>query len=175
MKKNLTFFLYLFLPITISAQGYIEKQRLQLLDMCEAISMAYNIQDSICISKYFGENCLFLENRYHTNDSLPDKNSYIASGSYRKFWGKLKKAWRIDNNFKCKLDEISIKQSPKNLTFYGMSFRQVWENTKYCDISYMFLVIEVRDGQEPIIHACVWSNEANIRRDRLPSLSDFDI
>lgn len=178
MRQISTILMCFLLSITVNAQEHIEKQRMQILDLCEAINMAYNIKDSIGLKNYFGGNSLFLEDTcHHTKDSLQRYKSYVIKNSYERFWKELKTAWEEGNNFKCKINEITVTQSPRTSNIYGLSFRQTWKNAHYDNDSYMFFVIEIPDDQEPIIHVCVWTKDINIHEGKkmLPSLSDFDI
>ena len=65
--------------------------------------------------------------------------------------------WVIDrNSFTIKFDEIEILQHETQRNIYGVTLQQKWKADSYSDEGWLFLMMDFRDEENPIIWARAW-------------------
>jgi hypothetical protein len=55
-----------------------------------------------------------------------------------------------------KFDGIKITQHPRYPEVYGINLKQSWKSPGYGDDGYLFLMIDFKDENKPVIHVRAW-------------------
>lgn len=74
----------------------------------------------------------------------------------------------------------AITQSRKNTKMYGVRVRQDWKSSNYSDTGYLFLLWEIPDDDDPVIHVRTWQpskvNNVEVKPDdSISTLGGFDL
>ena len=62
----------------------------------------------------------------------------------------------IDGKLDMSYSQFESYVHPEIENIYSATFRQRWETQKYTDVGYVTLMIDLRDGSEPVIHTRKW-------------------
>ena len=76
-------------------------------------------------------------------------------------------------------DEVEVIQHPKWTNIYGVTLKQEWHSNRYSDVGFIFLMIDFKDENHPLIQVRTWQPEKLdgkvLSRDEVFSLGDFNI
>ncbi len=158
-----------------------------ILDFMERFRMAYNAKDAEFLAKIYSEEALIFVGSVLAEKKTPDdylnKNPILSQSkirllqqSKREYIEGLKsKAFRLNSFINVTFNEFTILQHEKVSYMYGVSCMQAWRSSTYSDKGYLFLMIDFRDHNAPIIHVRAWQPAAFTEDDSYVSLYDFDI
>jgi hypothetical protein len=96
----------------------------------------------------------YLENSFLSRDRI----QFIRL-SKREYIDKLEKVFTGNAFVKVRFDSIDIKKSPVDPKIYGVMLKQYWNSSTYHDEGYLFLMLDFRDAENPIIHVRSWQPE----------------
>jgi hypothetical protein len=60
-----------------------------------------------------------------------------------------------------KFEDIEVVQHPKYDDIYGVTLKQYWHTDRYHDEGYLFLMIDFRDADKPLIQVRTWQPYKN--------------
>ena len=143
------------------ATGVTDLRRRQLIvDFVENFRTAYNRKDLPLIEQVFSNDALIITGkvvRSHGDSPNPmgvsveyvthNKATYIE-GLRRVFQ---RNAW-LNINF----EEIEVMMHPGNPNVYGVTLKQHWNASNYSDVGWLFLMIDFRDENNPLIWVRTW-------------------
>jgi len=73
-------------------------------------------------------------------------------------------------------DEIKIVKDLKYEDIYGVNLKQYWNTSGYKDVGYLFLMVDFKDENNPIIHVRTWQPEgAEQTKKGIFGLNSFDV
>lgn len=55
-----------------------------------------------------------------------------------------------------KFSDIEIVEHPKYDNIYGVTLKQLWKTDRYQDEGYLFLMVDFRDSDNPLIQVRTW-------------------
>ncbi len=160
------------------------RRRQIILDFIENYRTAYNRKDIDYIEKVFSDNALIIvghiiEVKHNSNDflknSLEEKKVKLVHLNKTQYISNLKKVFKNNSFIKIGFKDIEIYKHPKYERIYGVTLRQNWTSSNYSDQGYLFLMIDFKDEQNPIIHVRTWQPEKYTTEDEVFSLGDFEI
>lgn len=160
------------------------RRRQIILDFIENYRTAYNRKDIDYIEKVFSDNALIIvgqviEVRHNSDDfltnSLGAKRVKLIHLNKTQYISNLKKVFKNNAFIKIGFKDIEIYRHPKYERIYGVTLRQNWTSSNYSDQGYLFLMIDFKDEQNPIIHVRTWQPEKYTSEDEVFSLGDFEI
>jgi hypothetical protein len=71
--------------------------------------------------------------------------------------------------------EITIFRHPRRESFYGVNLTQFYNSSVYSDVGYLFLLIDFRNPEEPMIHVRTWQPKYATPESDVFSLGDMEI
>ena len=167
------------------------RSRQFILDFVDNFRTAYNRKDLSFLEKVFSENALIIVGRVirdrmnnELSDNLmeglgTDQVEYIKQNK-REYLDRLGDVFERNEYIKVEFDSISVYSHAKVEGIYGVQMFQYWHSYStrkegYQDEGYLFLMIDLRDIDTPMIHVRTWQPEAFTSPDEVISLSNFRI
>lgn len=157
----------------------------RILDFLERFRMAYNTKDSDFLEKVYSDEALIivgaiLQEKKSADDIL--RSSHLSESKVRliqytkrEYLDALKKrAFKANSFINVRFDDIRILRHEKFPRIYGLTCWQEWNSSTYSDKGYLFLMVDFRDLNTPIIHVRTWQPKV-FDDGTYVSLYDFDI
>ena len=154
---------------TVSVGGFLSeatevtdlRRRLMLLDFVEKFRTAYNRKDINNIKNKFSDDAQIITGKVTTVniEGRTTENIEYKSQTKDEYIANLTRIFAINKVIDVKFEDIGIKKHPKYDHIYGMVFTQTWKSTTYSDIGYVFLYIDFRDENNPLIKVRTWQPE----------------
>ena len=185
-----------FIPITqytdlLSANEETEDiyLRIMVLDFVENFRTAYNRKDANFIESVFSNNAVIIvgkEIKQKPNSDTGLRTSLSAAQfeyqvkNKQQYITALRNVFRLSKYIHVDFDEITVLQHENYPKVYGVTLKQVWDSSILKnDIGYVFLLIDFRDVDKPLIHVRTWQPEEYdgriLRRDEVFQIGDFDV
>ena len=151
------------------------RRRQLVVGFVDNFRTAYNRKDIAYLKQVFSEDALIIvgngKKLERSGDGLPnyeyvvhDKASYIT---------KLQGVFNNNKYINVKFSDIEVLQPYKNKGVYCVTLRQEWNSSNYSDVGWLFLMIDIRDDNKPLIWVRAWDHE-NVSKDDRISAGDFN-
>jgi len=139
-----------------------QKIREILLNFLENFRTAYNRKDINYIEQVFSDDALIIVGKVLSqNQKLPDNIKTPEMADQQKIeYVKLKKGEYVNNLkrlfkrnafVKVEFTDFKFQRHHEKRDFYGIQLLQKWRSSNYSDDGYLFLLIDLRDEDKPII------------------------
>jgi hypothetical protein len=161
-------------------------QRGRILDFLERFRMAYNTKDLDYLDRVFSDDALIIVGtvlRENTKkDYVPPKSTLaeqkikLVQLSKREYLDNLKtSAFKSASFLNVRFEDINILQhdNPRLPFIYGVSCWQKWNAAKYSDEGFLFLMMDFRNLEEPMVHVRTWQPKGF--EDEKIGLYDFNV
>jgi len=151
----------------LSQTQWSEAVRLHLIDFMEHYKTAFALKRLDYIESIFSDDALIItgwmtkpkqnpEHNYYENPIVHynryDKNEYLKHLSY---------SFRSKEYINIKFNDNNVRKSGKGGEVYGIQIQQDYYSSNYGDSGYLFLLIDMNDTTQPIIHVRTWQPEKN--------------
>ena len=158
--------------------------RQQILQFVEIFRTAYNRKDIDFLKGVYSEDALIivgkvLKAKPGTSDFMAsshlsrDKIQFIKE-SKQEYITKLAKVFEKNEYIKVGFDEIELRRHPQFELIYGVTLKQDWKTSSYSDTGWLFLMIDFRNPDQPLIHVRSWQPE-RFSDGSVVSLGDFEV
>ncbi len=156
-----------------------------ILDFMEQFRMAYNSKDTAYLEKVYSDDALIIvgtvlhekknpdDVRVHSLLSEP-KVKFIQQ-TKREYLDALRRVFKRNSFVNVRFEEFKILRHEKIKYLYGVSCWQGWNTPTYSDKGFLFLMVDFRNMQEPIIHVRSWQPKAFEDDGGFVNLYDFDV
>lgn len=140
--------------------------KIQLINFLENYKTAYALKRIDYISNIFSDDALIITGRVVKRKLLEGENK-IGEAKHVEFIRQNKQEYikRLSQVF-LRNDFVNIKFANTDLTkmgksgeLYGIQIRQDYFSTYYGDSGYLFLMVDLNNPEEPIIHVRTWQPE----------------
>jgi len=158
--------------------------RCRILDFLERFRMAYNAKDSVFLEKIYSDEALILVGTVlHEKKNGDDFSRYsllsetkfkLVQQTKREYLDALKKAFKKNSFINVRFDSVEVLQHEKINNLYGITCWQEWNSATYSDRGHLFLMMDFRQPEEPVIHVRAWQPRA-FDDGSFVSLYDFDV
>lgn len=163
------------------------RRRQIVLDFVENFRTAYNRKDIDFIEKVFSDDALIItgsviKTQARTTDmltaNLSSEKIQYTRRTKAEYVNSLKNVFKANNYINVKFEEVEVSQHTKYPEIYGVTVKQYWNTTKYSDVGYVFLMIDFKDENNPIIHVRTWQPDkyadgTKLDKDDVFSLGSF--
>lgn len=155
-----------------------DANRRQILDFVESFRTAYNKKDIEFIENVFSDQALIIVGR--VVESTGEESPYEKQVEYLQY-NKSEYIDRLASVFEANawidvgFEEISIFRHPRHTDMYGVSLTQYYNSEIYSDVGFLFLLIDFRDPQEPMIHVRTWQPKNDTPEGEFFSIGDMEI
>lgn len=145
------------------------RRRQVIIDFMEKFRTAYNRKDLDLISKVYSDDALIIVGRViQQQESGADSESLTGIAKGRVEFIRLSKENYIRNLKACfarnqyvniRFSGIELVKHSQYPEIYGVTLKQDWSSSKYSDVGYLFLMIDFRDEDNPLIKVRTWEPE----------------
>lgn len=159
------------------------RRREFILDFIENFRTAYNRKDIEFLQKVFSEDALIITGKIikaETSDMMNRigglKVEYQKQ-TKKEYMDKLKtRVFKYNKYIDVVFEGIKITEDRGYPEIYGVNLKQYWTTTSYKDVGYLFLMIDFKDDNNPVIHVRTWQPEEITKTDQeIFDLGSFNI
>ncbi len=157
-----------------------------ILNFLENFRTSYNRKDIDYIERVFSDDALIIVGRVISqNKELPDKvgapelankgNIEYVKLDKTKYISNLRSVFQKNKFVKVEFNDFKIQRHPTHQHFYGVQLIQKWRSSSYGDDGYLFLLLDLRNEDEPIIWVRTWQPDEHIKPHQAFDLADFTL
>ena len=144
-----------------------ERVRLVLINFLENYKTAYALKRADYIESIFADDALIIVGsvlRTKTTGDNPYLNNQIVRyNRYTKeqFIRNLRHSFASNEFINIRFEDNIIRKSGRGGEVYGIQIKQDYFSSNYGDSGYLFLLVDINDPDQPIIHVRTWQPEKN--------------
>ena len=140
-----------------------------IVDFVENFRTAYNRKDIDLLNSVFSDKAFIITgkvvkekpNSDLTRMTLNNNKVVYIKQSKQEYITNLTRVFKNTKYINVKFDEIEVVQHPKYDDVYGVTLKQYWHTSGYSDEGYLFLMIDFRDADNPLIQVRTWQPYKN--------------
>ena len=144
-------------------------RRQVIIDFVENFRTAYNRKDIKLLNSVFSDKALIITGKVVSEkpnsdiDRLTLKNNKVVyiKQTKQEYIQKLTRIFKLNSFVNVKFEDIDVVQHPKYDDIYGVTLKQYWHTSHYSDEGYLFLMIDFRDADKPLIQVRTWQPYKN--------------
>lgn len=163
----------------LSKRVWKEQDQMILINFLEQYKTAYALKRLDYIENIYSNNALIITgtlvkvkpnevNRYKDNRIVrynkQTKEQYLKN---------LKYSFSSKEYINIKFEDSEIRKAGKGGDIFGVQIKQNYFSSNYGDVGYLFLIVDLNNCDEPIIHVRTWQPEITAN-DKLYDLSSFN-
>ena len=146
-------------------QSELDYSRRQIIvDFIENFRTAYNRKDNAMLNSVFSDKALIITGRVvkekpnsdMTKMTLTNNKVVYIKQSKQEYLERLAKVFKTVKYINVKFSDIEIAEHPKYDNIYGVTLKQLWKTDRYQDDGYLFLMVDFRDSDNPLIQVRTW-------------------
>jgi len=146
-------------------QSELDYSRRQIIiDFIENFRTAYNRKDNALLNSVFSDKALIITGRVVkekpnsdlTKMTLTNNRVVYIKQTKQEYLTKLAQVFKTVKYINVKFSDIEIVEHPKFDDIYGVTLKQDWRTDRYKDEGYLFLMIDFRDTNNPLIQVRTW-------------------
>lgn len=146
-------------------QSDLDYARRQIIvDFIENFRTAYNRKDNAMLNSVFSDKALIITGRVVkekpnsdlTKLTLNNNRVVYIKQTKQEYLTKLAQVFKTVKFINVKFSDIEIVEHPKFDSIYGVTLKQSWRTDRYHDEGYLFLMIDFRDSDNPLIQVRTW-------------------
>lgn len=152
--------------------------RQMILSFVENFRTAYNRRDIEFIQDVFSEQALIIVGRVVMNtrqQSPMQKQVEYLRFTKDEYIRRLHNIFAANTWIDVGFSSIRILRHPRHRDIYGINLTQYYNSSIYSDIGYLFLLIDFRDPEKPLIHVRTWQPEQQTPETDIFVLGDMEI
>ncbi len=131
------------------------RRRQIILNFVEDFRTSYYRKDIGFINKVFSDDEKIGNNDFLKNSPLGEKLEYLRK--YKTQYLKdMRRIFAGNEYLNIKFEEIEVVQHSLYPEFYGVTVKQFWNTSTFYDVGYVFLMIDFKDEDAPIICFSTW-------------------
>jgi hypothetical protein len=156
----------------------------RVLDFMEQFRMAYNAKDTTFLEKVYSDEALIIVGTVLKPKGQPDDFSRmtilkqdkvkLVQQSKREYLNGLKKNAFKNSFLNVRFEDVKVLRHEKIPELYGISCKQYWNSSKYSDQGFLFLMMDYRSPDTPVIHVRSWQPQP-FEDGSVVGLYDFDV
>jgi len=155
------------------------RRRQLILGFVENFRTSYNRKDIDYLNRVFSNDALIITGKVlkPAGKSLdPEgraKIEYVVQNKSQ-YLTRLNAVFKNNAYINIKFDEIEVIRHDGNTNIYGVTLRQKWNTTNYSDEGWIFLMIDFKDEDNPLIWVRTWE-PLEVPRNEVMGLDNFKI
>lgn len=157
-----------------------KEEKFFLIRFMENYKTAYCLKRVDYLEKVFDDDALIIVGNVLKRS--PGKDSYYSNLSneeveYQRFTksdyiNRLKRVFAQNEYVNIHFEDNVVKKAKKDLSIYGIQIAQHYTSERYADKGYLFLLFDLRDTLNPVIHVRTWQPQKN-KDGSIYGLADF--
>ena len=140
------------------------ERRQMIVDFVENFRTAYNRKDLKMLNSVFSDKALIVTgkvvrekpNSDITKMTLNNNRVVYIKQTKQEYMQRLQRIFKLSKYVNVKFEDIEVTQHPKYDDIYGVNLKQYWHTSRYKDVGYLFLMIDFRDPDTPLIQVRTW-------------------
>jgi hypothetical protein len=144
-------------------------RRQVIVDFVENFRTAYNRKDLKLLTSVFSDKALIITGKVISEKPNSDIDRMTLTNNKVVYIKQTKQEYlrNLSNVFKTtkfvnvKFEDIDVVQHPKYDDVYGVTLKQYWHTNRYSDEGYLFLMIDFRDADNPLVQVRTWQPYKN--------------
>ena len=151
----------------IRNDSWDDRSKLILINFLENYKTAYALKRIDYIESIFADDALIIVGSVlktkATGDNPYRSNEIVRYNRYTKeqFIRNLKHSFASKEYINIRFEDNIISKSGKGGEVYGIQIKQDYFSSNYGDSGYLFLMVNINNPNEPIIHVRTWQPEKN--------------
>ncbi len=146
-------------------QSELDYSRRQIIvDFIENFRTAYNRRDNAMLNSVYSDKALIITGRVvkekpnsdMTKMTLTNNKVVYIKQSKQEYLSRLAQVFKTVKYINVKFSDIEIVEHPKYDNIYGVTLKQLWKTDRYQDEGYLFLMVDFRDSDNPLIQVRTW-------------------
>jgi len=151
-----------------------------IVNFVENFRTAYNRKDMQLLNSVYSDRALIITGkvlREKPNSDITkmtlnnDRVVYIKQ-TKQEYLKNLANVFKLSKYVNVKFEDIEVVQHPKYDDIYGVTLKQYWHTDRYHDEGYLFLMIDFRDADFPLIQVRTWQPYKNAMGEVVTSEKD---
>ena len=147
----------------ISMDSWTEEARLILIDFLENYKTAYALKRQDYIASIFDDDALIITGRVLRNVKGPNEygnNRYVTLTRHNKenYIKQLGKVFASQEFINIQFSDCEVMKLGKGEQLFGIKIRQEYFSATYSDSGYLFILVDLRDYHQPVIHVRTWQD-----------------
>lgn len=148
----------------ISQDSWTEEARIILVSFLESYKTAYSLERLDYISSIFDDGALIITGRVLRNVKGPNEysnNRYVSLTRQNKtrYIRNLQRVFASQEYINLQFSDCEVTKLGKGEQLFGIKIRQEYFSTTYSDTGYLFILVDLRDYRQPVIHVRTWQDE----------------
>lgn len=148
----------------ISQDSWTEEARIILINFLESYKTAYALKRLDYISSIFDDDALIITGRVLRNVKGPNEfsnNRYVTFTRQSKanYIKNLQRVFASQEYINLQFADCEVTKLGKGEQLFGIKIRQEYFSATYSDTGYLFILVDLRDYQRPVIHVRTWQDE----------------
>jgi hypothetical protein len=179
-----------YLSLKASSDTVADYRRRQvIIDFMEKFRTAYNRKDIGLISSVYSDDALIIVGKVikqqkidaATNVGIPKQKVEFVRLSKENYIKNLKSCFAANQYINISFSGIELVRHNKYPEIYGVSLKQDWSSTNYSDTGFLFLMIDFKNEDSPIIRVRTWEPEKGAKGETITTestrfhLGNFDV
>lgn len=152
-----------------------------IINFVDNFRTAYNRKDIKLLQSVYSDRALIITgkvlkekpNSEVTRMTLNNNNVVYIKQTKQEYLKNLEKVFKNTKYINVKFDDIEVVQHPKYDDIYGVTLKQYWHTDRYRDEGYLFLMIDFRDANFPLIQVRTWQPYKNKMGEVITSENDI--
>lgn len=143
--------------------------RQKIIDFIEEYRTAHNSKDIAFLRDVYSDDALIivghvLQKKENGGDllahsSLGQEKIQFIRLNKQQYITRLQSAFESNSFIRVTFDDIKIKRHHKFDEIYGITLKQRWNASRYSDEGYLFVMLDFKNQQNPLIHVRSWQPE----------------
>ena len=151
----------------IDRDVWSERVRLILINFLENYKTAFALERIDYIESIFADDALIIVGevlRTKTTGDNPFRNNQIVTYNRRtkeEYISRLRNSFASQEFINIRFEDNIIRKSGRGGEVYGIQIRQHYFSSTYGDSGYLFLMVDVNNPDQPVIHVRTWQPHRN--------------
>ncbi len=145
----------------ISHDRWTEEARIILTNFLENYQTAYALKRHDYICSIFDDDALIITGRVLNHVKGPNEysdNRFVTLTRHNKesYLKQLNKVFASQEYINLRFSDCEVVKLGKGEQLFGIKIRQEYFSTTYSDSGYLFILVDLRDYKQPVIHVRTW-------------------
>jgi hypothetical protein len=164
----------------LAQERWPDNNKWQIIRFLENYKTAYALKRFDYIGNIFSDRALIIVGRKVEESIEPEDNLYALRGERYEFFQLSKEQYLyrlrkvFDNNefINIRFEDNIVRKRDNETSVYGINIKQNYSSSTYADQGYLFLMVDLKDSNRPVIYVRAWQPE-KFSDGRVIDLSDF--
>jgi len=159
-------------------------KRQQILGFLEEFRTAHGRKDLNYLERAYSDDALIIvgrvlqkkegEDDFMSRSTLGDSVIQFIKLSKREYVDRLRKVFAANSFVRVIFDNATVTRHSKYPDIYGIQVKQRWNSSNYSDEGYLFIMMDFKNPQTPLIHVRAWQPQP-FKDGSVIGLGDFEV